>query len=230
MPIGTPIIVNGLLIGYSGNTGNVVPRPTASNPNAGEHLHLAKFINGAAQDPGFQGFSMQGGFVYDTGEDANNGKYVRIYAEGAYWVYCHLSQIVAVKNQVVTGPAGGRGAGITEEFVMNEAEAKNRWRTTLFREPENDDTWRLWVGKRVETWDNQVRTSQEWLTYNHIIKVGYPEAMRGLQQLQAQLTDAQAKAQVQTVIERCTVDLSALPTEDASWLVKFVSWLTKGKQ
>lgn len=208
MPIGTPIIVNGLLIGYSGNTGNVDPRPTPSNPTAGAHLHLGKFMNGNAVNPGLEGFSMQDGFIYDTGEDSNNGEYVRIFANGAIYVYCHLSKIVAVKNQQVVGPAGGRGSGsgtINQEATM-----------PFITEPELAD-FREWKNKGMYYENKLIPAMQAdkiaWLNNFATIK--------------AELETLQNKPpEVQKAIELCTIDVSDMPAEDVSWIVKFAAWIT----
>ena len=42
-------VVQGQVIGYSGNTGRVSPAPTASNPYAGTHLHfeIRKYSQGS---------------------------------------------------------------------------------------------------------------------------------------------------------------------------------------
>lgn len=44
-------INEGDLIGYAGNTGWVEPKPTASKPWLGSHLHYMKFVNGVNVDP-----------------------------------------------------------------------------------------------------------------------------------------------------------------------------------
>jgi hypothetical protein len=234
MPVGIPVVTGGLLIGYSGNTGDVVPRPTAANPNAGAHLHTGKFdAAGKAYDPGISGdcFRLAGGFIHSTGEDSKNGKWVRVFANGYYWPFCHLSRIVVAKNQQVTGPAGGRGAGaLTEGYVMNDEDAKEvGYRLPLYREPENDKVWRSLVGKNPREVAVSVRGSAEYMTNNHILKVAFPAAMRGLIELQKQLTDEQAKKQVEKIIERCTVDLSAMPADDANLLTKIVAFFTRKK-
>lgn len=43
-------VTEGQLVGLSGNTGYVLPRPTASNPNAGAHLHDELLIDGTYID------------------------------------------------------------------------------------------------------------------------------------------------------------------------------------
>lgn len=94
MPDGTPVLVNGVQIGLSGHTG------AASGP----HLHIGRFVGGVDTPP--QG----GGLVFDDSteakvteinEDPVNGKYVRVQADGASWVYLHLSQQTATVGEVL---------------------------------------------------------------------------------------------------------------------------------
>lgn len=92
LPMGTPVIVNGVTIGLSNNTG----------ASTGPHLHVGKFINGVVQDPGVDnGFQFNSAVVYDTGSDSTNGNFVRITADGALWVYLHLESILVTKGQVL---------------------------------------------------------------------------------------------------------------------------------
>ncbi len=96
MPIGTPVIVNGVTIGLSGNTGYTT----------GQHLHIGKFApNGIVLDPGRQGFNFNSARVVSVSTDATNGKYVRVLADGNYFVYLHLSQHTCHVGQVLTRPA-----------------------------------------------------------------------------------------------------------------------------
>jgi len=44
-------VKQGQVIAYVGNTGNVNPRPTASNPHAGAHLHFEVWVNGTRVNP-----------------------------------------------------------------------------------------------------------------------------------------------------------------------------------
>lgn len=232
MPVGTPVITGGLLLGYSGNSGDVVPRPSAGDPHAGAHLHTGKFdASGKAYDPGVSGdcFRLAGGFVHSTGEDGKNGKWVRVFANGFYWVFCHLSQVTVVKNQQVIGPAGGRGAEtITKGYVMDTEDAKEvGYRIPFDREPENDEVWRPLVGRKPSAVAYERRASAEFMTRRHIIKVAYPAAMKGLLELQKQLQDEQAKKQVEKIINQCTVNLDDLPNEQSKGLVALVKgWLT----
>lgn len=45
------IVKQGQVIGIVGNTGNCLPRPTASNPTAGTHLHFEVRVNGSPVNP-----------------------------------------------------------------------------------------------------------------------------------------------------------------------------------
>lgn len=44
-------VTQGQVIAYVGNTGNVSPRPSASNPHAGAHLHFEVWVNGERVNP-----------------------------------------------------------------------------------------------------------------------------------------------------------------------------------
>lgn len=87
MPTGTPINVNGVTIGLSGNTGL----------STGSHLHVGRFVNGADTPPNGGGFQFDSAVVTEINEDPTNGKYVRLQGDGASWVYLHMSD-----NSLVT--------------------------------------------------------------------------------------------------------------------------------
>lgn len=93
-PMGTPVIVNGVTIGLSNNTG----------ASTGPHLHVGRFVNGQVTDPGVgNGFQFNSAVVFDTGSDATNGNYVRITGDGALWNYLHLEKILVGKGQILKG-------------------------------------------------------------------------------------------------------------------------------
>lgn len=93
MPIGTPVIVNGVEIGKSGTR------------YGGPHLHIGRFAGGKDTNPNGQGFNLQGPVTVTTvSEDSVNGKYVRLTdAQGVQWVYLHLSQQFVLAGQVLKG-------------------------------------------------------------------------------------------------------------------------------
>lgn len=97
MPVGTPVIINGVQIGLSGNSGwSFAP-----------HLHVGRFVNGADTAPKGGGFSFSSATVTQISEDTKNGKYIRIQADGASWVYLHLSQQTCSIGQVLKQPTQG---------------------------------------------------------------------------------------------------------------------------
>lgn len=81
-PVGTPVVVNGVTIGLTGATGAVT----------GPHLHVGRWVNGAATDPGVGGgFQFNDAVVTQIASNTTDGNYVRIQGDGASWVYLHLS-------------------------------------------------------------------------------------------------------------------------------------------
>ena len=94
MPIGTLIIVNGTIIGRSGNTG----------ASTGAHLHIGRFILGISTDPKDKGFSFGATYkmyVLATGYSSANGNYIRLRSAtyGHVYLYCHLSKITCKVGQ-----------------------------------------------------------------------------------------------------------------------------------
>lgn len=95
-PEGTPVVVNGVVIGLSGATGYAT----------GAHLHVGRWVGGTVTNPG-----VGGGFHFNSAKvteihtvnDGANGKYVRIQGDGASWVYLHLSQVKVSVGQVLQG-------------------------------------------------------------------------------------------------------------------------------
>lgn len=91
-PVGTPVVVNGVTIGLSGATGYVT----------GPHLHVGRWIGGTVTNP-VGGFHFNNAVVTQISSDSVNGNYVRIQADGASWVYLHLSKQLVTVGQVLQG-------------------------------------------------------------------------------------------------------------------------------
>jgi hypothetical protein len=96
MPKGTPILINGVQIGTSGQTGFVT----------GPHLHTGKWANGRHYNPNGQGFTFNEAIVtqIDTLDNDANGRYVRVQADGYSWVYLHMDTITCSVGQRLTAP------------------------------------------------------------------------------------------------------------------------------
>lgn len=102
MPDGTPVVVNGVVIGLSNNTG----------ASSGPHLHIGRFVNGKDTNPNGGGFEFDSAVVTEVNQDSVNGKYVRIKADGASWIYLHLLEQRVTVGQVLKG-----GDMPTPEFI-----------------------------------------------------------------------------------------------------------------
>ncbi len=91
-PTGTPVVVNGVQIGLSGSTGY----------STGPHLHVGRWVNGLPTNPK-GGFTFKSAKVTEINQDKTNGKYVRVQADGASWVYLHLSKQTCKVGQTLKG-------------------------------------------------------------------------------------------------------------------------------
>lgn len=120
-PSGTPIVVNGVTIGLSGKTGYVT----------GPHLHVGRWVNGKATDPGTGGFQFNSAVVAEINEDATNGKYVALNADGARWVYLHMSD----NNLVQEGQKLEGGASMKP----TEQDIRQIYQVVLVRDPTDQE-------------------------------------------------------------------------------------------
>lgn len=91
--------------------------------------------------------------------------------------------------------------------IMNDEDAKELWRLGVHREPENDNVWRGWVGKRFAEGARSFRSSTEWLTQNHAIKF-FGDREKQLNTAQAQLT--QANAALKAALDNDATDQQAI--------------------
>jgi hypothetical protein len=150
-PTGTPVVVNGVQIGISNATGAVT----------GPHLHVGRWVNGAATNPGVGGgFSFNSAVVTETGYDATDGNYVRIQGDGASWVYLHLQKVLVSKGQELKK---GDYMGFWNSTIENQEEERQIFLAWLGRNPASQEVGR-YVGKKVsDVWPdiarNQTRTT-----------------------------------------------------------------------
>ena len=107
-PHGTPVKVNNTVIGLSGNTGYVLPAPTASNPKAGSHHHMGKFgLSGKLINPRGSGFKMHSVAgrrpkVIAIGQDSRSGRWIKVRSiYGRVYIHCHLSKVYARVGTVI---------------------------------------------------------------------------------------------------------------------------------
>lgn len=96
-PMRTPVIVNGQLIGFTGDTGGVDP-----------HHHLQRVRDGKVIDPKNDGFILPSPVtVIDAGEPTGSeqpaiGKHIRLRdGHGEEWSHFHLDEIKVSKGQTI---------------------------------------------------------------------------------------------------------------------------------
>ncbi|MEA9986265.1 hypothetical protein [Subtercola sp. RTI3] len=75
--------------------------------------------------------------------------------------------------------------------AMNEEAAKDLWRGLLFREPDDDQVWRPWLGKPADQGMRSFMDSVEWQVKRDQI-ANYPALSTKVADLTTQLTDANA--------------------------------------
>jgi hypothetical protein len=96
MPLGTPVVVNGLLIGYAGTTGN----------STGVHTHTQKVVGDRVVHPQGGGYDVPLPVkIIATGYRSDIGNYVRyIDATGVIWSVFHLEQIKCKVGDIIMKP------------------------------------------------------------------------------------------------------------------------------
>lgn len=161
-PSGTPVVIAGVTIGLTGDSGKVT----------GPHLHTQAGTDSSVQqtvDPTPHEFKP--GLVtairpVDAGEW---GKFVTIKTGSHYVTYAHLSEVYVEPGQVIQG-----------EAIMNEDDAALVYPLTFYRQPESPAVVTAMVGKRLAEVGPSLMASKEYGTNNHILHVAYPHAVRAL--------------------------------------------------
>ncbi|THG30668.1 M23 family metallopeptidase [Naasia lichenicola] len=105
-PVGTPIVIGGVIIGYTGNTG----------VTGGPHLHIQAGTDIACQkdiDP--TPYEFQPGTVVAVGIGSQWGNYVTVRVGDSYVTYCHLSSVATFVGQELTTSRGGSMISISYE-------------------------------------------------------------------------------------------------------------------
>lgn len=150
MPVGTPVVVNGVTIGLSGNTGL----------STGAHLHIGHWIGGQDVNPNGQGFTINGGVVSQVSGDTTNGDFVRVAdADGSSWVYLHLSKQLVSVGQKLEG-------GIVEpvDYRVNDGDIENYFVNFLGRKPTEADL-NVYRGKTHKDITYAIMGSPEFKAY-----------------------------------------------------------------
>lgn len=110
MPVGTPVLVNGIQIGLSGQTGWVT----------GPHLHVGRFSAGHDTNPNGAGFTLTSPVtITDFGYNATDGNYVGLSDGGGFrWVYLHLNSSNVKVGQVLQGGTSmGQTPGQLDQLI-----------------------------------------------------------------------------------------------------------------
>lgn len=141
MPTGTPVVVNGVTIGLSGNTGW----------SSGSHLHIGKWVSSQDVNPNGGGFVLPNATVTQVGEDAVNGRFVRIQSDGFTWVYLHLNSTNVTKGQELKG-----------EPMVNRGDIINMWKSTGLKTDPPESYLKHWDGKDWKSFMYDLTQQNEW--------------------------------------------------------------------
>lgn len=181
--------------------------------------------------------------VSATGYDSENGNYLVLEANGYRDWFSHIKTdgYLVSKGQTVkrgqhiayqgrTGSASGvhvhhslrvNGVMVDPEKhisigdIMDETAGTELYWSGFHRAPESKSVAKQWNGKTVTEALRNVRTKEEWLKQNHILKVAYPEAIKIISIKDNEI--ARLKAELATNDD--SVQLNALGVA-LRWLVK----------
>lgn len=179
MPTGVPVVVQGVQIGISGNTGL----------STGPHLHTQAGKDAWAQNtihPGAYEFKPGTVVGFRTTDSGSWGKYVRVKNDdGTYVVYAHLSQVT---TSVGTRLAGGTNNISGDNEVANRTQVNNIYKAVLHR---NGDAGGLnhYTGDNANTIISAMMNSQEFKNQDSFMKT----ATKQIEDLQKALKNEQNK-------------------------------------
>jgi hypothetical protein len=245
-PMATPVVVNGLLLGYSGQSGEAF----------GPHVHVGRFVSGKATDPlpylgratDGRGFLLPTATIYDTGYNTRDGLYVRVSSLAAVWCFLHLDTIAPLRpGQAVTGPAGGRGGGTltTQQETPTMAlatrdEIIQQHQAVFFADPPQS-TLDAYVGKRnlgdaLREFMNTDARKQIEALYITATRDNWQQQIVDRTQerddFKTQLLDIQAKinaGQYEAASKACALPSSVTVDMSPSFWVKLGAFLTAWK-
>lgn len=183
MPDGTPIVVNGVLIGLSGHSGFVT----------GPHCHVGKWVNGKDQNPNGQAWTLDNPIVSEVGYDDTNGYWVKLRDSMATtWIYLHMtpnSQAVKVGDRLSNLPKYKENNMAASTDIVDETTIRLEYNNSLFRDasPEEVQAW-LSSGINVEGFQRNVGSSQEHYGYQETLAQA-PAKDKQIKDLQAKVAD-----------------------------------------
>ncbi len=212
MPVGTPVIVNGVQIGLSG----------VSGLTTGSHLHIGRFVGGVDTNPGGGGFSFNNAVVTQIASDATNGNFVRLTADGASWVYCHLRNQTCRVGQVLR-PAPQQTPQGGDEMIANADQATKIYHMLRPNGGANQDEINGTAGRRtfaaflndaqpeINARDQNLRAQTDQLNNQAVIIGQLNSAVQNAQNLAS--ADALKDAEVAKQLDDAHAQIEVLTTQ-----------------
>lgn len=140
-PIGTPLFVNGVLIGLTGDTGFAT----------GPHLHIGRWDNGKDTNPFGGGFHFGNAVVAEirTTDSGDNGKFIRLIADSASWYYLHLSHVSVSVGQKLEEVIVGKITIVGTPASVSWANG----RIDVFACGTDNGIWHKWFNGSWQPWE-----------------------------------------------------------------------------